>query len=341
MTAADLTTAVIRWAVSPLVRGGPLGVTVPPHQEPTTGVFDPPQRRGLRSRIGFQHVALLPLLLFLVMFVLYPVVELVRMAFSNLETMRGEFVWEFNGLGNARTMLEDDTFLIALRNTTVFVVMATALQLIIGTALAILVERARYLGGLARNVLIWPAIITPVAISVTWWLILNIEFGVLNHILEVLGLPQQRWLASTTWALPTLIVVDVWHWTPLVFLLALAGLANLDPTIYEASRIDGASEWKALWTITLPLLAPVLTVAAITRIVLGFKVFDEIYVLTSGGPGRSTEVISLYIRRVFFEQLRMGYGAFLGLTVVFVLIIGLVIAPALRGRFRNRWQGAA
>jgi multiple sugar transport system permease protein len=275
------------------------------------------------------------------MFVLYPIIELVRMAFSDLQTMRGEFLWEFNGLDNARTMVGDRTFAISLRNTIVFVTVATAIQLIIGTALAILVEKARYLGGFARNVLIWPAIITPITISVLWWLILNIEFGLLNYLLGTLGLPEQRWLASTTWALPTIIVVDVWHWTPLVFLLVLAGLANLDPTLYEAARIDGASEWKALWTITLPLLAPVLVVAAITRVVLGFKVFDEIYVLTSGGPGLSTEVISLYIRRVFFEQLRMGYGAFLGLTVVAVLVIGLMILPALSKRRRGTGGGAS
>ncbi|MDQ3541935.1 MAG: sugar ABC transporter permease [Chloroflexota bacterium] len=284
----------------------------------------------------------MPLFLFLLLFVVYPVGELIRMAFSNLETMRGEFVWDFNGFSNLGTMVNDKTFLVSLRNTVVFVLLATTLQIIIGTALAVLVEKARFLGGLARNVLIWPAIITPVAISVIWWLIINIEFGVLNHILDALGLPEQRWLASTTWALPALIVVDVWHWTPLVLLLVLAGLANIDHTLYEAARMDGASEWKVLWGITLPLLAPVLVVAAITRIVLGFKVFDEIYVLTSGGPGLSTEVISIYIRRVFFEQLRMGYGAFLGLTVVTFLVVSLAVVPLFaEERRRGRWRNTA
>lgn len=294
-----------------------------------------------RFRVGFQHVALLPLLLFLLFFVLYPLVELIRMAFSEVNPIAGEFVWTFVGLDNFRTMTADSTFLVALRNTLVFVAATTLLQLILGTCLALLVERARYVGALARNVLIWPAIITPVAISVTWWLILNIEFGVLNAVLDTLGLPAQRWLASTTWALPALVVVDVWHWTPLVFLLALAGLAGIDPTLYEAARIDGASLWTLLKTITLPLLAPILLVAGVTRIVLGFKVFDEIYVLTSGGPGQSTEVISLYLRRVFFEQLRMGYGAALGVTVVGVLAVALLLAPLVSGRRARTGQGGA
>lgn len=279
-----------------------------------------PRRRLLGQPLGFQHLALLPLIAFLVLFVVYPTLELVRMAFSDLTLAAGTFRWDFNGLANLYTALEDTVFQRALLNTFLFVAAAVVLQVMLGTLLAVLVERGRYLSVVARNVLVWPAIITPVAISVTWWLILNIEFGALNYLLDALGLPRQEWLASSTWALPTLVAVDVWHWTPIVFLLVLAGLANIDQVLYEAARIDGASEWTLFRHITLPLLAPVLVVAALTRIVLGFKVFDEIYLLTNGGPGNATEVISTYIQRVFFDQVRMGYGAFLGLTVVLLLL---------------------
>jgi multiple sugar transport system permease protein len=275
------------------------------------------------------------LLLLLLLFTLYPMFELVRMGFSTVNPSRGEFAWEFSGLDNFYTMLGDETFRVALRNTVVFVAAAVALQLVIGTFLAVLVERARYLSGLARNVLVWPAIITPVVISVTWWLILNSEFGVLNYVLEAVGLPHQSWLASTTWALPTLVVVDVWHWTPVVFLLVLAGLASIDQTLYEAARVDGASEWRIFWRITLPLLAPTLAIAAMARAILGFKVFDEIFLLTNGGPGTSTEVVSTYVRDVFFEQFNMGYGAFLGITIVLLLILLFVVFSSynlLKGR---------
>lgn len=286
--------------------------------------------RVLGQPLGFQHLALVPLLTFLLLFVLYPAVQLIFMGFSTLTLSGGAFNWEFAGLQHLGTMLGDRVFQRALLNTLIFVAAAVTIQLVLGTTLAVLVERARYLSGIARNVLIWPAIITPVAISVTWWLILNIEFGVLNYILDVVGLPEQAWLASTTWALPTLIGVDVWHWTPIVFILVLAGLSNIDQTLYEAARTDGASEWDVFWRITMPLLLPVLVVAALTRTILGFKVFDEIYLLTSGGPGNSTEVISTYIRRVFFDQVRMGYGAFLGLIVVAVLLILFVVFNRIR-----------
>lgn len=294
-----------------------------------------PRRRVFGQPLGFQHLALLPLIAFLLLFVVYPTLELVRMAFSDLTLTAGAFRWDFNGLANLYTMLEDAVFQRALLNTFLFVMAAVVLQIVLGTLLAVLVEKGRYLSAVARNVLVWPAIITPVAISVTWWLILNIEFGALNYLLDALGLPRQEWLASTTWALPTLIAVDVWHWTPIVFLLVLAGLANIDQVLYDAARIDGASEWTLFRHITLPLLAPVLVVAALTRIVLGFKVFDEIYLLTNGGPGNTTEVISTYIQRVFFDQVRMGYGAFLGLTVVLLLLALFAALNALRRTSRS------
>lgn len=277
---------------------------------------------------------MLPLLVFLAAFMVYPTLELVQLGFSTVTPSGGEFMRRFSGLRNLRTMLGDEIFRASLVNTVVFVLAAAALQLILGTMLAVLAEKARFVGGLARNVLLWPAIVTPVAVSVTWFLILNIEFGLLNNLLRAVGLPTQAWLASETWALPALVVVDVWHWTPLVFLLVLAGLANIDRSLYEAARMDGASGWKVFRHITLPLLAPTLAVAFLVRLILGFKVFDEIYLLTSGGPGTSTEVVSTRIQQVFYDEANFGYGAFLGVVVVAVFVLGFMCAGLVR--FRRR-----
>lgn len=287
------------------------------------------------SELRFEHWALVPLLLFLIVLVAYPLFDLVRMAFSTSTPTSGGFRWSFSGFENLRTMLSDSLFGAALRNVFLFVLASTAIELVLGTVLALLVERARWLSGVARNVLIWPAIVTPVAISATWWLILNPQFGLVNHLFALVGLPPQTWLASPKWALPTLVVVDVWHWTPVVFLLVLAGLAGIDRTLYEAARVDGASGWRVFRSITLPLLAPTLFGAAMVRCVLGFKVFDEVYLLTSGGPGTATEIISSDIQRVFFQQFDMGYGSFLGLVVVVVLIVVLSAFGAVRRLIRR------
>jgi multiple sugar transport system permease protein len=230
---------------------------------------------------------------------------------------------DFVAIQNYHTMIADEVFRVAVTNTVVFVFVTTAVQIVLGTALAVLAERSRIFSSVARNIILWPAILAPVSVSVIWWLILNIEFGLLNDMLNRLGLPTQTWLASSTWALPTVMVVDVWHWTPVVFLFALAGLANIDRSLYEAARVDGASEWNVFWHITLPLLLPTLAMAAVTRIILGFKVFDEIFVLTDGGPGVATEVISTYVREVFVDRLQFGYGAFLSLTVVTIVLVFL------------------
>ncbi|MGH3145541.1 MAG: carbohydrate ABC transporter permease [Rubrobacter sp.] len=301
---------------------------------PTSGQAKTPS--GNYGSIRFEHWALVPLLVFLLVLVAYPLFELVRMSFSTATPVGGDFRWSFSGLDNFRTMLADEIFRSAMRNVVVFVSVTTIVQLVLGTALALLVEQARLLSRIARNVLIWPAIVTPVAISATFWLMLNPSFGLINHVLTTLGLPTQTWLASKTWALPTLMMVDVWHWTPVVFLLVLAGLAGIDRQLYEAAKVDGASGWRTFVSITLPLLLPTLFAAAMVRVVLGFKVFDEVFLLTSGGPGTSTEVLSSRITDVFFGHLDMGYGSSLGLVVVAVLIIILSVFGAVRGGLQGR-----
>ncbi len=294
-----------------------------------------PSVRAAR-RVGFKHAALAPLALCLVLFMVYPAVELVRLAFSTVIPVGGEFVSEWSGLDNLDRALDDPIFGKAVWHTVAFVVGSVSIQLVLGTALALAIERARVLAAPARNVLLWPAIVTPVAVSVTWFLILEIEFGLLNRILDGLGLPVQTWLASTTWALPALIMVDVWHWTPLVMLVVLAGLANIDRELHDAARVDGASEWRILRSVTLPLLAPTLAVVAIARSVLAFKVFDEIYLLTSGGPAQSTEMVSTYVRKVFVDQVNFGYGALLGLLLLVCFAVGVALYGGWRLTRRRR-----
>ncbi len=282
-------------------------------------------RRGRRRRFGFPHLSLLPLIVVLIALVGVPLVQLVTMSFSNVSLSGGEFLWNFSGLDNFRTMMADEIFWISVRQTIMLVVAAVLLEVILGTALAIAVESLGRSWAIARNLLIWPLIVTPVAVGVTFSLILNPEFGVLNSILDTLHLPTQAWLSSTTWALPTVIAVDVWHWTPFVFLLILAGLAGVDRSLYEAAETDGASAMQIIRNVTLPGIAPAIATATVLRTVMGFKVFDEIYLLTSGGPGTSTEVINTYIHNVFSNQGNLGYGSFLALTVIVLLMTGIAL----------------
>lgn len=303
-----------------------------------------PQPSGTAGRwrlgrlLSFKVVAVLPLVAFMAVFALYPLVELVRMTFSTVDVQGGAFTWQFSGLANLSRVPDDPVFRVALWNTFLFIVVTTAGTIVIGVALALLVDRSRLLGGIARNVLVWPAIIAPVVVSVIWWLLLSPEFGLLNRVLTQLGLPTQGWLAEEHAALPAVMLVDIWHWTPIVFVLVYAALTAIDTSLYEAARIDGASEWQIVRHVVLPILAPAIVMTAVARVVMGVKVFDEMWLLTHGGPGISTTIVSIHIRGVFFDNVELGYGAALGLTVVvgiLAVFLAVVLARAMTARLRR------
>jgi len=175
----------------------------------------------------------------------------------------------------------------------------------------------------------------PVAISVGWVLLYNPQFGFFNVLFTSLGLPPQNWLALRHTAMPAIVAVDVWHWTPFAFLILSVGLTSISHELYEAAAIDGATPLRAFWHITLPFLQSSLVVAAVFRAVVAFKVFDEIFLLTGGGPGTATEVLSVYTQRVFFQGGDYGYGAFLALLTVLLEVAGVagfVGVRALLGR---------
>jgi multiple sugar transport system permease protein len=304
----------------------------------------PPPRRAPQSGFGrgpvgfllsFKLWALAPLVVFFVLFAVYPLIELVRMALSTVNLQNGLFTWHFSGTANLRKAFHDSTFATAVTNSVVFAVATTILTVVIGTALAVLVSRARLLRGIARNIFLWPAVIAPVAVSVLWLLVYDSQLGLLNKILADVGLPGQGWLGRGHSALAAVIVVDVWHWTPIVFVFVSAALASIDEEILDAARVDGAGGWQVLRHVTLPLLMPTIAVVTGIRIIMASKVFDEMYLLTHGGPGTSTTVVSIYVRNVFFDRVDLGYGAALGLIIVIAIVLVFLFAVLLRSLTRR------
>jgi multiple sugar transport system permease protein len=145
-------------------------------------------------------------------------------------------------------------------------------------------------------------------------------------------LPPHDWLGASETALLSVIVVDIWHWTPFCFLLFLAGLESLPQDVYEAARIDGASAWQELLYVTLPMMVPTIMVTFAFRLVLAFKVFDEVYLLTRGGPGTATQVVSFTLYQRFFTEDRVGYGAAMAVVVIFLVSLLLIVALSARRR---------
>ncbi|HEX6267969.1 MAG TPA: sugar ABC transporter permease [Burkholderiales bacterium] len=237
----------------------------------------------------------------------------------------------FGGLDNYVRLAQDERFWNAFGNTLYFVVLSVALELALGLAFALAVQRPFRGRAALYGVILLPWAV-PTAVSARMWeWIYDAEIGVLNHVLGV----HVNWLGSPAWALNAAILMDVWKSTPFVALLLVAGLQGIPRDLYHAAALDGASRWTVLARITLPLLAPVILVALIFRTIDAFRVFDSIYVLTGGGPANSTETLSIYAYKTLFQSLEFGYGSTLAVSVfACVAIIAAMFAFLLR-RFQR------
>jgi len=289
---------------------------------------------SLSGRRATSVVALLPFVIFLAIFAVYPLYELVRLSFQETEVLDGEFFSAFNGLDNFKKIPDDPLAINSIKVTLLFTILCVILTLIAGTAGAMMVNSSRIFKGAARNIFVWPAVVAPVVVSVMWLLILDPTMGLVNKILETLGQEPQIWLNSKTGAFISVVVVDVWHWTPVVFLFIYAGLNGINQEILEAGRVDGATEGQLIRRIILPILLPTIAVIAVLRTIMSIKAFDEMYLLTKGGPEGATSLISLHIRGIFVEVLDFGYASALSLCIV--AILGLIVGIAYSLRRKNR-----
>jgi multiple sugar transport system permease protein len=222
-------------------------------------------------------------------------------------------------LGNFARLASDDFFLAALSHTLVYALVALTFEFLLGLGLALLLDREMRGRGLFRAALLLPLMLPPVVVGVVWRLMLNPNFGAINGTLKSLGVNTEAlvWTASPKLALASVIAVDVWQWTPFVFLVLLAGLQAIPQEPYEAALIDGSSAWQTFHHITLPLLKPAILIALLLRTMDLLRVFDQIFILTEGGPGFATETISLYIYRAAFRFGNFGYAA----AMSFVLLL--------------------
>lgn len=285
---------------------------------------------NLRDRLtivfdrSFKYWALIPLLIFVVVLTVYPVGQVVRMAFSSLTLAEGRYIWEFSGLNNFYKMLSDEVFHKAVRNTIVFVIVVVAVEFFLGLFLALVTTKVSRYVGVYRTILMLPILMPPIAIGTMWRLMLNPQFGLFNQIAFSLGLKGQDWLSDPLYALLAIMVVDVWQWTPYVFIILLAGLQSIPKEPHEAAIVDGATGFQVFRYITWPLLFPTAVVALMFRTINSLKVFDKVIVLTGGGPGDATEVISTHIYKVFFEFQKMDLGSFLAL-ITMLIAVGFVI----------------
>ena len=260
----------------------------------------------------------MPSLILLSLVTIYPLIYVLYLSLQRRLLIFD--VSRFIGIDNYLFLLKDDRFFNAFKNTLYFTVMSVSLELLLGLAIALLINRSFRMKGLVRAIVLIPWAIPTVVSAKMWEWIYNTDFGILNYLLGV----KINWLGSPFWAINAAVFMDVWKTTPFVVILLTAGLQVIPKDLYQAARVDGAGRWDIFTRIVLPLLKPVILVVLIFRTLDAFRVFDAIYVLTGGGPANTTETLSIYAYKVLFQTLQFGYGSTLA-VVVFLCTGGISI----------------
>ena len=273
----------------------------------------PPGPRA--SRPGWWLVA--PTLILLVGFNVFPLLYNVVLSFSNAQLTGGE--WEPVGGANYGRVFSDPLFAGALRRTALFVLAAVGAELVLGFALALALVRDFRGKHVVLTTLLVPMMLSPAVMGLYWGLILNGNYGILNQLLGGLGLPQPQWLTDRDLKFWSIVLIDIWMWTPFMMLIALAGLSAIPPSIYEAAEIDRASRWRVFTRITLPLTAPVLGLAVLFRATDALKQFDLV-MATTGPNDAATQTLSTLLYQVVFRDGKVGLGSAFACTVLVVVI---------------------
>jgi multiple sugar transport system permease protein len=244
----------------------------------------------------------------------------------------------FVGLANYLRLPSDERFVESVGHTLLYTVLSVLLPLLFGTLAAVVFNNRFPMRGFFRGLFIMPMMATPVAIALVWTMMFHPQLGILNYLLSLIGLPPSLWVFHPMTAIPSLVLVETWQWTPLVMLIVLGGLAAIPNEPYESAEIDGATTWQTFRYISLPLITPFLLIAAMIRMIDAVKSFDIIFAITQGGPGSASETINLYLYSVAFVYYDVGYAS--AIVVVFFALIVALAGALLRLRQRMHWNDA-
>ncbi|WP_391573237.1 carbohydrate ABC transporter permease [Cohnella sp.] len=264
-----------------------------------------------------------PALLFIALMVAFPIFYTARLSLFEW-SMSAVQPPKWVGLDNYTALLASKAFWHALWITFYHSSISIVLETVLGVAIAVLFSKKMFGARAAKTMMMLPMVATPVSVGLVWLLIYEPSIGMANQVLKRLGFETQEWLGSVTQVMPSLIIVDVWQWTPMIALIAVAGLATIPSDPYESASVDGANAWQKFTRITLPLLLPTLITAITLRVIDLVKTFDTIYATTQGGPNFASQTLNLMIFDTAFSGFKFGYASAL-LIVFFLMLITLVL----------------
>ncbi|AZB44744.1 sugar ABC transporter permease [Bacillus sp. FJAT-42376] len=261
----------------------------------------------------------------MLVFLVYPIAMLVKDSFYRIDLLNPAAA-QFVGLANYTETIVSPRFLKALWNTVIYIVCAVGAEFLLGLVLALLLSHAFKGSQVIRTVLLSPLMIAPLVSGLIWKFMLNDQFGIINSVLYKIGIlsdPHQiMWLSDQRFALYSTIIADVWLTTPFMMLVLLAGIQGISKSLYEAADIDGANHWTKFRYITLPSLVPVAAVALLIRTIDAARTFDIVWVLTQGGPGFSSEVLSTYMYKTLTRYGQVGQSS--AMAVIFIVLLMII-----------------
>jgi multiple sugar transport system permease protein len=284
------------------------------------------------SDTWYSILLITPAMLIILFFALFPLGYAINLSLRHVDLTSAVGIGPFVGLDNYRFALNDKFFWQAARRTLTFAIFAVSIEMVLGIAIAFLLNGLLWGKGVVRSLLILPLAAAPAAVGLVWRYMYHPDFGVYNAIMSALGLPEHNWLGAVNLAMPSVILFDVWQWTPFVALIVLAGLQSLPKEPFEAAELDGASTWQVFRRLIFPMLAPVLTLIFVLRTIDAIRLYDAIVSLTHGGPGTATETLTYYLYRLGMKFFRLDQASAISLLFLYVTIIftGVVLRSMMR-----------
>lgn len=273
----------------------------------------------------FSLLLITPAMLVILIFALAPLYYAVDVSFRFADLSRGA-LGDYVGLDNYRSVLADGAFWTAAGITLQFTLASVTLQMVLGIGIAFLIHGATHGKGLIRSIMILPLATSAAVTGLFWRYLYDTQFGVVNWALGLIGVTGPNWLGDFTIALWSVVLFDVWQWTPFVALIVLAGLQALPKEPFEAAELDGASTWRVLATLTFPLLKPVLFLILVLRTIDCVRLYDAVAVLTQGGPGTSTETMTFYLYRTGLKLFRMDYASTMAVFFLYAMLVASIFA---------------
>jgi len=274
-------------------------------------------RRGL-SDLAIRNLFVIPTIVFLVLINIFPLFYSLILSFADYSAISGKSP-DFIGIQNYREILHDPHIWESLYITMKYVIISVSGQLVVGFGIAMLLNRAIPFKGTITTLLMLPMMMSMAIVGLFWKLLYSPSWGIINYLL---GLEKFVWISNPKMALLAIAITDIWMWSPFVMLLSLAGLSAIPQHLYEAAAIDRASRWFTFRRITLPLVTPLLLIAVIFRTMEAFKTFDLAFIMTGGGPGTATEMISIKLYNMAFPQWQTGKSCALA-YILLIMIIGI------------------